>query len=170
LRIIDVVNPWGEYYGEIPDTIPPIVYMDMVIQSGINFDAFGLQFRFGRDESGMHLRDMMQVSAVLDSFVPISRPLYITHVEVPGRDAAGDFAPDVAGFWHGNWDPNRQAEWLDDFYRIALSKTCIDAVMYTCFTDTKDGDLPDSGLLTAALEPKESYTALKRVHDRIFGR
>jgi hypothetical protein len=96
--------------------------------------------------------------------------LYITHVEVPGRDAAGAFAPDVAGLWHGNWDPNRQAEWLDDFYRIALSKTCIDAVMYSCFTDTKDGDLPDSGLLTAALEPKESYMALKRFHDRIFGR
>jgi hypothetical protein len=170
LRIIDVANPWGEYYGLVPDTIPPIVYMDMVIQSGINFDAFGLQFRFGRDELGMHMRDMMQVSAVLDSFAPISRPLFITHVEVPGRDAAGAFAPDVAGLWHGNWDPNRQAEWLDEFYRIALSKNCIDGIMYSCFTDTKDGDLHDSGLLTSALEPKESYMALKRFHDRIFGR
>jgi hypothetical protein len=165
LRIIEVSNPWGEYYGSRPDTIPPLVYMDMVIQNGINFDAFGLVMRFGRDEPGQHIRDMMQISALLDSFAPISRPIYITHVEVPGRDAARD-----AGVWHGGWDQHRQAEWLDQFYRIALGSAFIDGVIYSSFTDTKDSCLPDSGLLTATLEPKESYVALKRFHDRIFGR
>ena len=166
VRIIEVSNPWGEYYGQIPDTIPPLVYMDMVIQSGINFDAFGLTMRFGADVSGMHVRDMMQISAILDSFAPISRPIYITNVEVPGRDGAAD----TAGSWHGPWDKLKQAEWLDQFYRIALSKACIDGVMYSNFTDTADGIIPDSGLMTAELEPKESYLALKRFHDRIFGR
>ena len=170
LRIIEVSSPWGEYYGQTSDTIPPIVYMDMVIQSGINFDAFGLQMRFGRDEPGQHIRDMMQISALLDSFAPISRPLYITHVEVPGRDADGHCAAEVAGLWHNSWDRIRQAEWLDQFYRIALSKACVDSVIYSSFTDTKDSFLPDSGLLTATLEPKESYAALKRFRDRIFGR
>jgi hypothetical protein len=170
LRIIEVSNPWGEYYGQTADTIPPLVYMDMVIQSGINFDAFGLTMRFGVDESGMHVRDMMQISAILDSFAPISRPLYITRVEVPGRDALGHSASEVAGFWHGPWDKLKQAEWLDQFYRIALSKACIDGVMYSNFADAADGTIPDSGLLTAGLEPKESYLAMKRFHDRIFGR
>jgi hypothetical protein len=170
LRIIEVANPWGEYYGIRPETIPPIVYMDMVIQSGINFDAFGLAMRFGRDESGMHIRDMMQVSAILDSFAPISRPLYITNVEVPGRDAAGTNAPEASGIWHNHWDPACQAEWLDQFYRIALSKACIDGVIYSSFTDVKDGPIAESGLLTPALEPKESYATLKKYHDRIFGR
>jgi len=165
LRIIEVSNPWGEYYGTVPDTIPPIVYMDMVIQSGISFDAFGLAMRFGTDESGMHVRDMLQISTALDSFAPISRPLYITHIEIPGRDDTGD-----GGVWHGPWDHARQAEWLDQFYRIALGKAFIDGVIYSSFTDTKDSRLPDSGLLTAALEPKESYMALKRFRDRIFGR
>ena len=166
LRIIEVSNPWGEYYGQTSDTIPPLVYMDMVIQSGINFDAFGLTMRFGSGESGMHVRDMMQISAILDSYAPISRPIYITNVEVPGRD--GD--SDVAGFWHGPWDKVKQAEWLDQFYRIALSKACIDGVMYSNFTDVADSAVPDSGLMTAGLEPKESYLALKRFRDRIFGR
>ena len=170
LRIIEVTNPWGEYYGSKPDTIPPIVYMDMVIQSGINFDAFGLAMRFGRDDSGMHVRDMMQISAMLDSFAPISRPMYVTHVEVPGRDADGPCAGEVAGVWHGGWDQARQAEWLDHFYRIALGRIFIDGVIYSSFNDTKDSDIADSGLLTATLEPKESYVALKRSRDRIFGR
>jgi hypothetical protein len=166
LRIIEVSNPWGEYYGQTADTIPPLVYMDMVIQSGINFDAFGLTMRFGADESGMYVRDMMQVSAILDSYAPISRPMYITNVEVPGRDGVAD----VSGFWHGPWDKVKQAEWLDQFYRIALSKACIDGVMYSNFTDVADSVVPESGLMTAGLEPKESYLALKRFRDRIFGR
>jgi hypothetical protein len=170
MRIIEVSNPWGEYYGIRPDTIPPIVYMDMIIQSGINFDAFGLAMSFGRDESGMHVRDMMQISALLDSFAPISRPIYITHVEVPGRDADGPCAGQVAGVWHGGWDQARQAEWLDQFYRIALGRAYIDGVIYSTFADTKDSAIADSGLLSAGLEPKESYVVLKRLRDRIFGR
>jgi hypothetical protein len=167
LRIIEVSNSWGEYYGQTTDTIPPLVYMDMVIQSGINFDAFGLTMRFGADESGMHVRDMMQVSAILDSFAPISRPMYITNVEVPGRDGV---AADIAGSWHGPWDKAKQAEWLEQFYRIALSKACIDGVMYSNFTDMADIAIPESGLMSPGLEPKESYLVLKRFHDRIFGR
>jgi len=167
LRIIEVTNPWGEYYGQTSDTIPPLVYMDMIIQSGINFDAFGLTMRFGADTSGMHVRDMMQISAIIDYFAPISRPLYISQVEVPSRS---DKQTDAAGIWHGSWDNVKQAEWLDQFYRIALSKACIDGIMYSNFTDSADELIPDSGLMTTNLEPKESCLVLKRFHDRIFGR
>jgi hypothetical protein len=170
LRIIEVANPWGEYYGVRPESIPPIVYMDMVIQSGINFDAFGLSMRFGRDESGMHVRDMMQISAVLDSFLPISRPMYITNVEVPGRNVPGPCAAENAGAWHNPWDLAGQAGWLDQFYRIALSKSCFDGVIYSSFADVKDSPLPESGLLTAEFSSKESFATLKKYHDRIFGR
>lgn len=165
MRIIEVINPWGEYYAALPDTIPPVVYMDMVIQSGISFDAFGLTMRFGRNEPGMHLRDMMQISAVLDSFAPISRPMYITRMEIPGRATSGN-----GGIWHGPWNQERQAEWLNQFYRIALSRTFIDGVIYSRLADTENSPIPDSGLLTAALEPKQSYIAVKKFRDRIFGR
>jgi hypothetical protein len=170
MRIIDVSNPWGEYYGQIPDTLPPVVYMDMVIQSGINFDAFGLQMRFGRDQTGMHVRDMLQISTLLDSYAPISRPIYITTVEVPGKSTAGSCAAEVAGLWHKPWDEATQAEWLDQFYRISLSRPFIDGVIYAGLTDNKDGIVADSGLVTAGLEPKASYLALKKFRDRIFGR
>jgi hypothetical protein len=170
MRIIDVSEPWGEYYGERPDTLPPVVYMDMVIQSGINFDAFGLQMRFGRDATGMHVRDMLQISALLDGFAPISRPIYITTVEVPGKNETGPCAAEVAGFWHKPWDAVTQAEWLDQFYRISLSRPFIDGVMFAELTDNKQSDVADSGLITAGLEPKESYLVLKRFRDRIFGR
>lgn len=170
LKIIDIADPWGEYYASKPDTIPPLVYMDMIIQSGINFDAFGLQMRFGKDQPGMHVRDLMQLSAVLDQFAPIAKPIYITGVEVPGRNGSGPFAPEVAGIWHGEWDESTQSQWLEQFYKITLSKSFVDAVVYSTLADGDDSALADSGLLTSQVEPKKSYQVLKKLHDAIFAR
>ena len=170
LKIIDIGNPWGEYYTTVPNSIPPLVYMDMVVQSGINFDAFGLQVRFGKNQSGMHVRDMMQVSAILDSFAPIAKPLYVTDVEVPSQDGAGLQAGKVAGVWHEEWNQSRQGQWIEQFYKISLSKPFVNSVTYSNLTDTEDSAIANSGLLTAQLEPKESYRMLKKLHDGIFSR
>jgi hypothetical protein len=168
MRIIEIADPWGEYYAFRPDTIPPLVYMDMIIQSGISFDAFGLQMRFGKDQPGMHIRDMMQISAVLDQFALIAKPMYITGVEVPSRNGSGACAPKVAGIWHEEWDELHQAQWVEQFYRIALSKPFVDAVVYSALADGDDSAIAGSGLLTSQTEPKKSYQALKKLYDSIF--
>jgi len=170
LKIIEISNPWGEYYATTPHTIPPLVYIDMVVQSGINFDAFGLQMKFGKNQSGMHVRDMMQTSAILDYFAPIAKPLYILAVQVPSQDGDGLQKPEVAGIWHQQWSQARQAQWLKQFYKIALSKPFIDTVTYANLTDTADSTIAYSGLLTDQLEPKKSFSALKKLHHSIFTR
>ena len=170
LKIVEITNPWGEYYAVTPDTIPPLVYMDMVVQSGVHFDAFGLQIQLGKNQSGMHVRDMMQISSMLDVFGPVGKPLYITHVEVPS--AAGDELQqgDVAGIWHGQWDQPRQAEWIEQFYKVALSKSFVDTVTYASLADSEDGTISSGGLLSEKFEPKQSFRSLKKLHDSIFSR
>jgi hypothetical protein len=168
VRIIEVSSPWGEYYATVPGSIPPFAYMDMVVQSGTSFEAFALQMRFGKDEIGMHLRDMMQISSILDCFAPIAKPLYITDVGIPGAAGRGPFSADVAGLWHHPWDQTSQSQWLERFYRIALSKPFVEAVNYGNFSDADGGVVADSGLVTDAFEPKESHTALKRLHLTMF--
>jgi len=170
MRIIEISNPWGEYYATMPDSIPPLVYMDMVVQSGINFDAFGLVMRFGKNQSGMHIRDMMQISAILDYVGPVARPLYITGVEVPSQNGDGLYSGKVAGVWHQEWDQSQQAQWIEQFYKIALSKPFVDAVTYSTLADTKGSAIANSGLLSSQLEPKKSFRALKKLHDAIFSR
>jgi len=170
LRIIEISNPWGEYYAMAPNTIPPLVYVDMVVQSGINFDAFGLAMRFGKNQSGMHIRDMMQISAILDYFGPVAKPLYISDVEVPSRNGDGLHRPEVAGVWHEEWDQSRQRQWIEQFYKVALSKPFVDTVTYSNLTDRRDSTIAHSGLLTAQLEPKKSFRSLKKLHNAIFNR
>ena len=170
LKIIEISNPWGEYYATMPNTIPPLVYVDMVVQSGINFDAFGLQMQFGKNQAGMHIKDMMQISAVLDYFGPVAKPLYITDVEVPSQNGDGLHEQEIAGIWHQEWDQSRQGQWIEQFYKIALSKPFVDAVTYSNLTDVKDSTIANSGLLTDQLEPKKSYQTLKKLRETIFSR
>jgi hypothetical protein len=170
LTIIEVCNPWGEYYTTTPNSVPPLVYMDMVVQSGINFDAFGLQMRFGKNQSGMHVRDMMQISAVLDYFGPIAKPLYMTDVEVPSQNGNGLHDGQVAGIWHEPWNQSQQGQWIEQFYKVALSKPFVNAVTYSNLIDRDDSTIAHSGLLTGELEPKESFLTLKKLYDSIFSR
>jgi len=169
LKIVDISNPWGEYYATTPNTIPPLVYVDMVVQSGINFDAFGLQMQFGKNQAGMHVRDMMQISAVLDYFAPVAKPLYITEVEVPSQMSDLNDG-DAAGLWHEEWDQSRQGQWIDQFYKIALSKPFVDGVIYSNLADRENSTIANSGLFTQLLEPKESFQTFKKLHQFIFGR
>ena len=170
LKIIEISNPWGEYYATMPNAIPPLVYVDMVVQSGINFDAFGLQMQFGKNQAGMHVRDIMQISAVLDYFGPLAKPLYITAVEVPSQSGSDSHGPEVAGMWHEKWDQLRQGQWIEQFYKIALSKPFVDTVTYSNLADTGGSTIANSGLLTSQIEPKESFKALKKLHEHIFSR
>jgi len=168
VKIIEVCNPWGEYYTTTPNSIPPLVYMDMVVQSGVNFDAFALQMRFGKNQSGMHVRDMMQISAILDNFGPITKPVYLTDVEVPGQNGNDLQDGNGAGVWHEPWNQAIQAQWIEQFYKIALSKPFVSAVTYSNLMDVEDSVIAHSGLLTAELESKESFRMLKSLHDSIF--
>ena len=118
----------------------------------------------------MHVRDMMQISAILDYFGPIAKPLYMTNVEVPSRN--GDELQDgeVAGIWHEQWNESQEGQWIEQFYKIALSKQFVNSVTYSNLIDTAGSDISHSGLLTDELEPKESFRILKKLHDSIFSR
>jgi GH35 family endo-1,4-beta-xylanase len=170
MKIVEVSNPWGEYYAETPNTIPPLVYVDMVVQSGINFDAFGLQMRFGRNEPGMHQRDIMHISAILDSFGPVAKPLCITELEVPS-ESNGERPESKPGEEDKQqWSESKQRRWIEQFYKIAFSKQFVDAVTYSNLADTEDNTIAHSGLLTEKFEPKESFEGLKELHKVIFNR
>jgi hypothetical protein len=152
-KVIEIQNPWGEYYATSAGTIPPLVYIDMVVQGGIAFDSFALAMRFGGGNEEMQVRDIMQISALLDNLVLVGKPFSITDVTTPAVAAGGS-------------DVSTEKRWLEKFYRIALSKPFVDSVVYSSLTDS----LTRAGLLTGKLEPKETYAALKDLHKTIFGR
>ncbi|MHC4065011.1 MAG: endo-1,4-beta-xylanase [Planctomycetota bacterium] len=172
--IIDLVAPWGEYYARNQRTIPPLLYADMAIQSGINFDAFGLQIYFGLGLDGMYVRDLFQVSSMIDRFAGRSKPLHITGVQVPSDTRAdqndawgGKLSVGDGGAWRGEWSEELQSQWLRSFYEIALSKPFVDTVTWRDLSDAAGHYMPHGGLLRPDLTPKPAYEQLVAMRNEI---
>jgi hypothetical protein len=168
--VVNLTAPWGEYYARNQRTIPPMLYADMAVQSGINFDAFGLQFYFGVPQDGMYVRDLMQISSMIDRFAVLGKPLHITAVQVPSATAvdqwdawSGSLPVEAGGYWHDAWSEDLQARWLRDFIRIALSKPFVDSISWRDLADYEGHFLPHGGLLNRDLTPKKAYAELVRI-------
>ncbi len=174
--IINLVAPWGEYYARNQRTIPPLLYADMAVQSGVNFDAFGLQFYFGPAVDGMFVRDMFQISSLLDLFAKLGKPLHVTAVEVPSdsvttdaADETSDPVPIQGGQWHQPWSEQIQSEWLRQFLEVALSKPFVEAVSWHSLTDHCRQMVPHGGLLRSDLTPKAAYVQMAKMRSEIQG-
>ena len=165
--VIDLVAPWGEYYARNQRTIPPFLYADMVVQSGISFDAFGLRFPMGAGKDGSFVRDMFQISTMIDQFAKLGKPIHITAVQVPsdagpvpdeyGADAR---PPADGGLWHAPWSEKIQAEWLERFLDVAFSKPFVESVTWSDLADHLQTVAPHGGLLHPDLKPKLAYQNL----------
>ena len=172
--IVDLIAPWGEYYARNQRTIPPLLYADMAVQSGINFDAFGLQFYFGVARDGMYVRDLMQISSMIDRFALLGKPLHITALQVPSATTTdpldawgGSVSVEEGGRWHEDWSEDLQTHWLRDFIRIALSKPFVESITWRDLADYEGHYLPHGGLLNRDLSPKKAFSELVRLRKGI---
>ncbi|MBU0640399.1 MAG: endo-1,4-beta-xylanase [Planctomycetes bacterium] len=160
--ILELTQPWGEYYARNQRTVPPLLYADMLTQSGVNFDALGLQFLFGIGSDGYHLRDLFQISVLIDRLANLNKPLHITAVGVPSESSAGVGGNGACdgGQWHTPWSDETQAEWIGALGRIALSKPYVESVCMHALVDGRCDAIPSAGLLREDLTPKPAYRRL----------
>ncbi len=161
--MIGIQLPWGEYYAEDSQTALPLMYAELAIQSGVHFDAFGLEICFGEHESGLLARDMMQVSALIDRFGNFGKPLHITAAGAPSA-----VRMDRCGEWHGPWSEPVQAQWAHEFYRIAFSKPFVETVTWACPVDASP-DHSACGLFSADGAPKPVFNEMLSMQSSVFG-
>jgi hypothetical protein len=165
--LVEVRQPFGEYYAGNPRSIPPLMYADLIVQSAIPFDGFAVQVLMGQAQPGQFTRDLMQISNLLDQFAVFGRPLYVTFaapsepvtammLAVPQGEEPAD---ENAGVWRKPWSPVVQSHWLEAVMQVALGKPFIEGVAWQEVVDHPGIDLPLSGLLTEELAPK---LAMKR--------
>lgn len=174
--VIDLVDPWGEYYARNQRTIPPMLYAEMTVQSGVTFDAFGIQCFFGAGVDGHFARDFFQVSAALDAFAKHGKPLHITATQAPSSaaparsaDGSNEFTVMDGGMWREPWSDRIQSEWLRQFVEVALSKPFVDSISWRRLSDIAGDYAPHGGLLTADLTPKPAYQEWIRLRTELSG-
>ncbi|MGP1271756.1 MAG: endo-1,4-beta-xylanase [Phycisphaerales bacterium] len=82
---IEVVHPFSAEPGHRPRALPGALYAEMVQQAGIGVDAWGIRLELDRPRPGEIGRDLMQLSAVVDRYALLDRPLAITATS-PARE------------------------------------------------------------------------------------
>lgn len=165
--LIEITQPWGEYYARNQQTVPPLLYADMAVQSGVNFDAFGLQLVTGIGADGFHVRDLLSISALIDKIANLGKPIHISTLCAPSVSPArgpDGFYP--GGEWHEPWSEALQAEYLAAVCEIGLSKPYVDTVCLYPLLDGVDEVLASSGLHHIDGSPKPIVEALKQFHAR----
>ncbi len=170
--LVTIKHPYGEYHARSRASVPPMLYAEMVAQSGINFEAFGLEMDMGVASPGMYTRDLFQFSSMLDRFSTLGRLVFLTSVNVPGRatpdpqDASeGKLDPSAGGRWRRPWDADLQAEWMQSAYRIALSKPFVESIAWGNLADLHPS-LPAGGLIDDMFKPKPAFTKLQEMREQ----
>ncbi len=166
--LIDLAAPWGEYYARNQRTTPPLLYADIASQCDLRFDALGLPLQMGVPVNGYYVRDLMQISSLLDELMMQDKKLHITACGVPSSvrsdplDAWGGTEPIAeAGKWRGSWSPKLQAEWLEAVFQIARSKPHVESLCCADLADIPGQVIPHGGLCRLNMQPKASYEKLR---------
>ena len=88
-------------------------------------------------------------------------PAVRVSADSPVRDSACDSAAGEAGHWHAVWSQRLQAEWLQAFWRIAMSKPFVETVCWRDLADYEGHDLPHGGLCRNDMQPKLAFKELR---------
>ncbi|TVR52539.1 MAG: hypothetical protein EA426_18780, partial [Spirochaetaceae bacterium] len=164
VRIVNVNRPWGEYRAEWEMMNPQhaIEYVEGLRERGIEYEVLGVQMYHGGPEHSV--RDMTEQSALIDSYLALGKPVHISEVQTPSsmeadpsRWLGGRIAP--SGWWHRPWDPDVQADWVEQYYTIAASKPGLDAITWWNLGDRRTF-WPHGGLLDTNEQPKPAYHRL----------
>ena len=127
LVLIELTEPWGEYYSRNPRTVPPLIYADAVYQSGVQLDGFSVQMNFGYPSESMRTRDLLEMSVLLDRFANSGKPIHLTNVQVPSTFRQASDTKDKEGretcYWHEKWNQEIQAQWMESFYPHRAEQT-----------------------------------------------
>lgn len=165
--VIELALPWGEYYAHNPRTIPPLLFADTAYQNDLRFDAFAIPLEMGVPIEGRYVRDLLQVSALLDNLLPQSKRVHITACGVPSsarvdpRDAwGGTKSISEAGRWHEVWSEALQSRWMQSVLQLTVSKPFVDSFCWGRLADGPGQIVPHAGLCNADLQPKQAYKDL----------
>ncbi len=167
--MLEIAQPFAEHYATQTGSLPPLMYLEMILEAGMPVDSFGVRVQVGQAREGRSTRDLMLLSHMLDRLARLDHPVVITAcgapsappsvppaAEEPARDgeetlgAAGARpSPQSAGYWHEPWSERAQAEWLTKIASIALSKPYIESICWQDLYDHNTSDMPAGGLISS---------------------
>ena len=157
--LIELTELFCDHVSSRPGALTPWQYLERLSQEGIHFDAVGIQMCFGGATGGTAMRDLMQISAVLDRFLAFDCKVMVSAFGVPSRQV-----DPKNGWWRNPWSEQVQSVWASRFVTIALSKPFIETVVWERLIDEGEDA---TGLLFENGKVKSVFAKLIAIRKRL---
>lgn len=170
--VVEVAEPWGEHVSANPESLSPLLYAELALESGMQIDALGLRIQLGDRAPGRSMRDLCQLSALLDDYAAFERPIDVTAIGVPSSPVPENNTEDdhdcEPGWWRSPWSPVQQAEWMTEALTIITSKPYVRSVAWQALFDaSRVPEMPNGGLITTEGRAKPGLRRLAEIRDAI---
>jgi hypothetical protein len=161
--LIRVDQPWGDYQARGQHRLSPLQMTDALIRSGIGLAGVNLEIACGYLPRGSALRDLLEVSRLIDLWSILQVPLHIT-LACPSSALPDPHASPLhevdAHLWSAPPDESRQAQWLNQCLRLLTAKPAVASVTWGAFSDAMPHEFPHAGLLRGDGSPKPALESI----------
>lgn len=143
-------RPWGEWLAQSPFQLGPLHLADYLARSDLGLSGIALEIAPGYSAPGCGLRDLFDVSRLLDVYALINLPLSI-NLALPsssGPDPLANASPGVSAIdWPTDLDADGQAHWGAGLIALAAAKPFVRSITWSQPTDGLPHLYPHAGLL-----------------------
>lgn len=157
---------WSKFDRDLP-LVTPHQFIKMCHEAGVDFTITGQQLYFPYTN-----RDIADNIRMTERLKQYGRPVQITEIGATSGPTAESIAsgqlglPELPYAWHRHWDPELQAEWLDQIYTVFYSKPWVEAINWYDFVDPYSF-VKNGGLLASPQgDLKPAYHRLKQLQAR----
>jgi GH35 family endo-1,4-beta-xylanase len=174
--MLEITHPFGEHAATKRDALSPFTYIDRLTSEGIRVDCYGLQLAFGSHSGpgpgasagagGMHARDLMQISHMMDRFFLLELPVMITACGVPSM-ASNEKGGTALGSLGSGWSAEMQARFASRAFPLAMSKPYVESFCWSMLADDAAEGAPHAGLFDASGAPKPALDRLIEIRRRM---
>jgi hypothetical protein len=149
---IGVDRPWAEWMGSSHFQLGPLHLCDYLLRAELGISGVAIEIAPGYSQPGSHLRDLFELSKLLDLYSLLNVPLYLWMVlpSSDGPDPNADLGIRVeTAQWPAVPDPASQAAWGQKWIALAVAKPFVRTVSWLQSSDALPHVFPHGGLVGA---------------------
>lgn len=158
--LVEIEHPFGHDVALREGAIAPRAFVEALVNDGVHVDCLMVKLLMGEPGSGHLTRDLLEVSAMLDAYIPYRKPVF---VEIGAPSALID---QQAGHWRAPWTPKSQSVWASRIFAIAMSKPHVELVLWHALQDS-DASAPPHGLVGIDRAVKPVAAALATIRNTL---
>ncbi|WP_165225851.1 endo-1,4-beta-xylanase [Aquisphaera insulae] len=168
---IGIDRPWAEWMSQSHFQLGPLHLCDYLLRSDLGISSIALEIAPGYTTPGSHLRDLFDLSRLLDLYSLLNVPLHLM-MAVPagvGPDPQADpsIAVDVPQ-WPSAPDEALQSNWGARWLALGLAKPFVRSVTWMSASDAQPHVYPHSGIFRSDGTPRPLFAWLQSLRKDVI--